>query len=116
MFDNKNVKLLTSHGKNYFYHNRIPFDIFGMPSGHAQACLFSTVFIYMALKQTNLLYIYIPISLLTFYQRIKFDYHSISQVIAGATVGSIFGYFVYQSARENVKNKIREKPDDNGPI
>lgn len=116
MFDSKKVRLLKTHGKESFYQNGIPFDIFGMPSGHAQASLFSTVFIYLAFKQTNLLYIYIPLTLLTCYQRVKFDYHSISQIIVGGIVGSAFGYFVYQLAREKIKNKIREKPDDDGPV
>ena len=116
MFDTKKVRLLKTHGKESFYQNGIPFDIFGMPSGHAQASLFSTVFIYLAFKQTNLLYIYIPLTLITFYQRVKFEYHSISQVIVGGLVGSAFGYFVYQLAREKIKNKIRQKPDDDGPV
>lgn len=116
MFDNTLVKLLDTHGKTYFYKNGIPFYIFGMPSGHAQSCQFSTVFIFMSLKRTNLLFIYIPLSLLTFYQRVKFDYHSINQVIIGAFIGAIVGYLVYNLARENVKNHIREKPDDNGPL
>jgi membrane-associated phospholipid phosphatase len=116
MFDDKKVRLLKTHGKEYFYQSGIPFDIFGMPSGHAQASFFSTIFIYLSLKQTNILYIYIPLTLLTCYQRVKFDYHSISQIIVGGIVGTAFGYFVYQLAREKIKNKIREKPDDNGPV
>jgi len=116
MFDDKKVRLLKTHGKEYFYQNGIPFDIFGMPSGHSQASFFSTIFIYLAFKQTNLLYIYIPLTLLTCYQRVKFDYHSISQVVVGGIVGLAFGYLVYQLAREKIKNRIREKPDDDGPI
>jgi membrane-associated phospholipid phosphatase len=116
MFDNKKVRLLKTHGKEYFYQSGIPFDIFGMPSGHAQASLFSTIFMYLSLKQTNLLYIYLPLTLLTCYQRVKFDYHSINQVVVGGIVGTAFGYFVYQLAKEKIKNRIREKPDDNGPI
>ncbi len=116
MFDNKKVRLLRTHGKDYFYQNGIPFDIFGMPSGHAQASLFSTVFMYLALKQTNILYIYIPLTLLTCYQRIKFEYHTTSQILVGSAVGVAFGYLVYQLAREKIKNKIREKPDDDGPV
>ena len=54
MFDNKKVVLLKTHKKEYFYQNGIPFDIFGMPSGHSQASFFSTIFIYLAFKQTNL--------------------------------------------------------------
>lgn len=116
IFDNNKVKILKTHGKNSFYQNGIPFDIFGMPSGHSQAAFFSTIFIYLAFKQTNLLYIYIPLTLLTCYQRVKFQYHSISQIVVGAIVGLAFGRFVYQLAREKIKNKIREKPDDNGPV
>jgi len=116
MFDNKKVRLIKNHGKEYFYQNGIPFDIFGMPSGHAQASLFSTVFIYLALKQTNILYIYIPLTLLTCYQRVKFEYHTISQIIVGSITGAAFGYLVYKLAREKIKNRIREKPDDNGPV
>ena len=116
MFDDKKVRLLKTHGKEYFYQSGIPFDIFGMPSGHAQASFFSTVFIYLVFKQSNLLYIYIPLTLLTCYQRVKFDYHSISQIVVGGIVGSAFGYFVYQLAIEKIKNRIREKPDDDGPI
>lgn len=116
MFDEKKMRLLKTHGKHYFFQNGIPFDMFGMPSGHAQASIFSTVFIHQAFKQSNLLYIYIPLTLLTCYQRVNFDYHSISQVIVGGIVGSCFAYFVYYLARSNIKNRIREKPDDYGPI
>jgi membrane-associated phospholipid phosphatase len=116
MFDDKKVRLLKTHGKDYFYQNGIPFDMFGMPSGHTQAAFFSTIFIYLSLRQTNILYIYIPLTLLTCYQRVKLDYHSISQVIVGGIAGSAFGYFVYNLAKEKIKNRIREKPDDYGPV
>jgi membrane-associated phospholipid phosphatase len=116
MFDEKKLRLLKTHGKEYFFQNGIPFDMFGMPSGHAQACFFSTMFIYLAFKRTNLLYIYLPLTLLTCYQRVKFEYHSISQVIVGAIVGLAFGHLVYQLAREKIKNKIRERSDDYGPV
>lgn len=116
MFNSKKMDIIKTHAKSYFFQNGIPFDMFGMPSGHAQASLFSTIYIYLSLKQTNLLYIYLPLSLLTCYQRVKFDYHSVSQVIVGSIVGTAFGYFVYDLAREKIKNRIREKPDDDGPI
>jgi len=116
MFDDKQIRLLKTHGKEYFYQSGIPFDIFGMPSGHAQACLFSVVFIYLALRQTNVLYIYIPLTLLTCYQRVVFNYHYINQIIVGGIIGSFYAKFIYQLAREQMKNKIREKPDDFGPL
>jgi membrane-associated phospholipid phosphatase len=116
LFDEKKMHLLKTHGKHFFYRNGIPFDMFGMPSGHAQASFFSTIFIYLALRENKLLYIYIPLSLLTCFQRVKSNYHSISQVIVGGIVGSFFAYFIYNLAREKIKNNIREKPDDYAPI
>lgn len=116
MFDSKKIKLMTTHAKDYFFQNGVPFDIYGMPSGHSQAVFFMTTFIYLSLKHTNLLYLYVVFSLLICYQRVKFDYHSISQVVVGATVGIFFAYSVYQLAREKIKGKIRERENDFGPV
>jgi membrane-associated phospholipid phosphatase len=115
MFDSKKIKLMTTHANHYFFQNGIPFDIYGMPSGHAQASFFITVFIYLSLKHTNLLYLCILFSLLISYQRVKFNFHSISQVIVGGIIGSGFAFIVYKLARENIKGRIIERPDDNGP-
>jgi membrane-associated phospholipid phosphatase len=116
MFDGKRIKLITTYAKDYFFQNGIPFDIYGMPSGHAQMTFFMTCFMYLSLKHTNLLYFYLAFSLLICYQRVKYNYHSLTQIIVGAIVGISFAYFVYQFAREKIKGKIREKPDDDGPF
>lgn len=116
IFDSKKIALMTKHTKDYFFQNGIPFDIYGMPSGHAQMAFFNSVFIYLSLKHKNLLYLCLIISLFICYQRIKIQFHSILQVIIGAIIGSCFGYLIHQLAREKIKGKISEKPDDNGPI
>lgn len=116
MFDSTKVNLAKTYAKEYFFQNGIPFDIFGMPSGHAQMSFFITAFIYLSLKHTNLLWFYFVFSIFICYQRVYFDYHSISQVVVGSLVGLVFAYFVYNLARDKIKGKIREKPDDYGPI
>jgi len=116
IFDKRKITLMSKHTKEFFFQNGIPFDIYGMPSGHAQMAFFTSTFIYLSTKHTNFLYLYLLISLLICYQRVKYEFHSISQVIVGAIVGSSFGYLVYKLAREKIKGKIREKPDDDGPI
>jgi membrane-associated phospholipid phosphatase len=108
--------LALTHGKRFLFKDGIPFDIFGMPSGHSQSAFFSTVFIYLSLRQSNLLYFYTLFSLLIISQRIVFNYHTFLQVIIGAIIGSLFAYFVYYLAREKIKGHITEKKDDNGPI
>ena len=107
---------MNNHIKKFKGSIGLPFDDFGMPSGHSQSVMYSTIFIYLVLKHNNIFYLYLASALLTCYQRVSLDYHSISQVIVGATVGSSFAYFVYQLAREKIKGRIREKPDDFGPL
>jgi membrane-associated phospholipid phosphatase len=116
MFDSKKISLLKIHKKEYFFQNGIPFDIYGMPSGHAQGVFFSTIYIFLCLKQKKWLYIYLLISLLTCYQRVKYDYHYLSQVIVGSIIGASFGYFVYELALKKIKGLIKIKPDDFAPI
>ena len=114
--DLKEFNLALTHGKRFLFKDGIPHDIFGMPSGHSQSSLFSTVYIYMCLKKTNILYVYLLISFITVTQRVYFNYHTVLQVIAGAIVGGGFGYFVYYLAKEKIKGHITEKKDDFGPI
>jgi membrane-associated phospholipid phosphatase len=108
--------LAINQGKRFLFKDGIPHDIFGMPSGHANSSLFSTIFIYLSLRKNNILYIYLFISLLTMIQRVVYNHHTILQVIVGAIVGLLFGYSFYQLAREKMQERIREKPDDFGPI
>lgn len=115
IFDKKKINLLTIHSKNYFYQNGIPFNIFGMPSGHIQSAAFSSFFIYKALKKINILWIFLFFTLLISYQRVKYNYHTISQVIVGFIVGSMFAILIYWFSQEIITGKIREKPDDFGP-
>ena len=112
----KNFHLALTHGKRFVFKDGIPFNIFGMPSGHAQTSFFSAIFIFLSTKKLNLLYIYLLFSLLIMIQRVYFNYHTILQVIVGAIVGSSFAYFVNYLAREKIKGHIREKKDDYGPI
>jgi len=116
IFDDKKVSLALTHAKRLFYQNGVPFDLFGMPSGHAQNSFFSTIFIYFALRKMNITYIYIGLTILTCVQRVGSNDHSINQVIVGSFIGSLFAFFIFYLAGEKLKGKIRLKPDDNGPI
>ena len=114
--DYDKFNLALKNGKRFIFKNGVPLDVFGMPSGHAQAALYSTVFIYLALQKTNILYFYLLFSLLIITQRVVYNHHTVFQVIAGAFVGTLFGYLVFSLAEKKIKNRIREKSDDFGPI
>jgi membrane-associated phospholipid phosphatase len=114
--DVKQFNLALSRGNRFIFKNGIPHDMFGMPSGHSQSVMFSTIFIYFSLRKLNILYLYLFISLLTMTHRVMFNHHSVLQVIVGALTGSVFGYIAYVFAREKMKGRIMEKVDDYGPI
>ena len=114
--DQKTFDLALRHSKRFLFKDGIPYDIFGMPSGHSQSALFSTVFIYLALRKNNIFYTYIGISVLTMIQRVIYNHHTILQVCVGGLIGCIIGYLFYYLATQKVKGEIREKVDDFGPI
>jgi membrane-associated phospholipid phosphatase len=116
IFDDKKVSLALTHAKRLFYQKGVPFDLFGMPSGHAQSSFFSTIFIYLALRKMNITYIYIALTILTCIQRITSNYHSINQVIVGSLIGFLFAFFIYYFSQKKLQGKIKVKADDNGPI
>jgi membrane-associated phospholipid phosphatase len=114
--DPKLFNIALKHSIRFKFINGYPHDIFGMPSGHAQSAFFSTIFIYLALKDIKISLGYLFIALLTMYQRVLFKDHSVIQVIAGAIVGIIFGGFIFFMARQRITGKLRPRKDDNAPI
>jgi len=113
--DLKKFNLALLHGKRFIFKDGIPHDMFGLPSGHTQSAIYSTTFIYLALKKINILYIYLFFSILTMSQRILFKYHTLLQVIAGGLVGLGTGTLMFYLGSEIIKGKITEKLDDNAP-
>ena len=114
--DTKTFQLALKNGKRFIFKNGIPYSIFGMPSAHTQSCLFYTVFVFMCLGQYNILGVYVLISLLTAYQRIKHNHHTLLQVLVGGIVGIFVGYVTYILTNNNIKGLIKQKPDDNARI
>jgi membrane-associated phospholipid phosphatase len=113
--DPKQFALALKHGKRFIFNNGIPHDIFGMPSGHAQSCFFSTAFVFLSIKKYNSLCIYILITLITIYQRVKYNYHTAWQVIIGSSIGILVAYCMHYLLQQKLKGVIREKPDDDAP-
>jgi membrane-associated phospholipid phosphatase len=114
--DPKTFNLALTHGRRLLFKDGIPYDIFGMPSGHSQSALFSTMFVSLALKNNRLSFIYLISSLIIMAQRVVFTQHTILQCIIGAIVGSIFGFIMFYLSGQKMKGMITEKLDDFGPI
>lgn len=115
-FNSKDLQLAIKNNKQYLFKDGIPFNIFGMPSGHSSIVMFSTVFVYLTLKKTKWLYVYLPFCGVIISQRVYYGVHTISQVTVGAVIGTLIAFFVYNFAEKSLKRSIREKPDDYAPI
>ena len=113
--DYDKFNLVLKNGQRFIFKNGIPFDVFGMPSGHSQSSLFSAIFIFLSLKNLNILSVYLFISFIIMAQRVAFNHHTINQVIVGAIVGGLFGYSMFYMAQNKLMGVIREKIDDYGP-
>lgn len=114
--DRETFQLMMKNKERYIKKNGVPYDIFGMPSGHSQSVVFSTIFIYLSLRDFNILLFYILISLITLFQRVVNNHHTILQVVLGSFVGIVLGYIGYNMARINIEGKKTTKKDDYGPI
>lgn len=114
--DPKLFNLAIKESKRFKFIDGYPHDIFGMPSGHSSSVLYSTMFIFWVFKNNMFLLTYLLISMNTMIQRINSNNHTLTQVIAGAFVGSIFSYFMYYMARQKIMGNLLLKMDDDGPI
>jgi membrane-associated phospholipid phosphatase len=113
--DLKTFELALKNGRRFVFKDGVPHDIFGMPSGHTQSSLFSAIFILLSLRKVNIFGFYMLISFIVMAQRVAFEYHTIQQVIVGAIVGMLFGYFMFYMAQNKIMGVIREKIDEFGP-
>ena len=100
--DTKQFNLAITNGKRFIFKDGVPFDLFGMPSGHAESVLFSTVFMYFSMKNIRVLYIYVLISLITICQRVVYNFHTTFQVLVGGIIGSLIGYYFYWISQNKI--------------
>lgn len=114
--DIKTFNLALKNGDRFIFKNGVPHDIFGMPSGHTQSAIYSTTFVFLALKDYKILILYVFISLITMCQRVYYKWHTILQVIVGGIIGFIFGKIMFYLCKKNIMGLIREKKDDNAPL
>jgi membrane-associated phospholipid phosphatase len=69
---------------------------YGMPSGHAQACVSELTFIALYFKKPLLTCFALTQTALTLWQRYATHRHSVKQLIAGSVVGLVVGLVFYR--------------------
>ena len=94
----------------------IPYDVFGMPSGHAQTVAFTTAFVFLTIRNNIFRGFCVLISLVTMWQRVHYNHHTVTQVVIGAIVGILFAGLMFYLNTINIAGLLKEKCDDNAPI
>lgn len=69
---------------------------YGMPSFHMQSMLYSTIFLYLSIGSPKILLLCMIFICFTIYQKIKYNRHTVIQLIIGMTIGCINGYLFYE--------------------
>jgi len=105
--------LLLKNNEEYVERNDKTYHIYGMPSGHSQSCGYAFIFLTLFLKDNYISLFYLLIGILTMYQRVKYEHHTILQVIIGVTIGCLLGVGMYHYAEKNIAGNLVEKEDDN---
>jgi len=114
--DEKTFELMVKNGKRYIEKNGQPYDIYGMPSGHSQSVILSTVFNYIVFQDIRMTCGFGVVSLITMSQRILDNHHTGFQVVVGGAIGGLLGYGGYSLAKKAIVGKLRKKAEDNAPI
>lgn len=101
---NRWLKLWLRHsrpanGKSILGESYNGADEYGMPSAHAQTVFYSTIYLYFAKDSINWLFIGVCIGIITMYQRWSYRRHTIPQLIAGMSIGSMIAYIGATAAK-----------------
>ena len=111
--DDRTFQMMLKKSERFVRKHGMPYDIFGMPSGHAQSTFFSTVYNYLVFRNVKMTAIFLFFCFLTMFQRVLFNHHTIGQVVAGAVVGIALAYLVFELAKKNIGGKFSPKKEDN---
>jgi len=94
----------------------IPYDVYGMPSGHAQTIAFTSVFVFFTIRNSIFKWGCVFVGLLTIWQRVAYNHHTVLQVVVGAIVGGLFAYLMLHMSKINIAGLLKERCDDYAPI
>lgn len=107
--DSRILEIAIANGQRFGY------DMYGMPSGHAQSCAYNLAFVTLVLNNSFITGLYLVMSAICVYQRHKYGNHTILQLIVGFFVGLIFGYLSYYVGNKWLKGNLMMKLDDFAP-
>ena len=99
-YDKPEINIIDALGKYP------PFNVYGMPSGHAQLTAFTFYYLFLVTKNIQIVLITFLLILITGYQRVLSMKHTLLQVFVGTILGLLFGYIFYRYADFLIKNRV----------
>lgn len=108
--DRKELEICIVNG------HRLPFDKYGMPSGHAQTIMYLLVYTTLVLNNTFIFAMYALLAANTIRHRYTGENHTIGQLLVGIAVGCGVGAGTYLVATNHIRGKISTKQEENAPI
>ena len=99
-YDKPEINIIDALGKYP------PFNVYGMPSGHAQLISFTLYYLFLVTKSYNVFWITLILLTITGYQRVLSTKHTLLQVFVGTILGLLIGYFFYRYAEFLIKNRV----------
>jgi membrane-associated phospholipid phosphatase len=95
----------TRHTTRFILKDGLLYDVYGMPSGHAQSVVFSTVYYYLVMNNGFLLF-FIGISMITLVERVHDHHHTVMQVMVGAILGGLIAVLAVYIKHLNIDLNI----------
>ena len=68
--------------------------LYGMPSAHTQNCFFSSAYLYLVRGYPYISLLSLFISIITFYQRWKYNRHTVKQLFIGSVIGTLYAWIL----------------------
>jgi membrane-associated phospholipid phosphatase len=94
----------------------LPFDEFGMPSGHSQLSSFLMVFSGMYFQNEYIICGFLLLTVYTMTERIVNTFHTWEQTVVGFLIGASLGYLFFKGMQEKIVGNLTTKADDNAFI
>ncbi len=104
--DSKAIEIGVTHGV------RFGPDKFGMPSGHAQNCLFCLVYLMQSVDNLWIPIFAILLTFLSIAQRFIQHNHTILQLGVGALLGAAIGFQTHCYANQLIQGNLDRRRDD----
>ncbi|QLH41766.1 MAG: phosphatase PAP2 family protein [Coxiellaceae bacterium] len=104
--DQNNQSLIQNHVYGFrFFHGTTPYSAF--PSGHTAVIVAAMTVLWMTYPRARLLYLIM--AMLVIFGLIGMNYHFVSDVIGGAFIGVMTGYYTVKLSNLNPDKKLSEE-------